>query len=131
MKGKDQDVEVRTGDETAAGIKKREERYSTNAHARMSEDELLLKNISLNGGQVHGEEFVEIIPNGKYTLAIIPEKESNVDKFEVDIISKWVKIKKSGTESGFIIVLPPGSRIVEEYIAYLKTKQPRAAGVTP
>jgi Fe-S cluster assembly ATPase SufC len=123
MMEENQDIDLSSNDEIEINAKRREERYSTNAHAGMTEDELLLKNISLSGGQIHGKEFIDVIPNGKYTLAIIPEKESNIDKFEIDIISKWVKIKRNGTESGFIIVLPPGSKMVEEYIEYLKTKQ--------
>jgi hypothetical protein len=53
---------------------------------------------------------------------IIPEKESAIDKFELDIISRWVKMRKSGMDSGVMIVLPPGSGMVEKYIEYLKGK---------
>jgi hypothetical protein len=117
-----QEVDLNFGDDAEIGVKRRERRYPTNAHATISDNDLLLKNISLNGGQVQGGGFVDVIPNGKYTIAIIPEKESDIDKFEVDIISKWVKMKKSGTESGFIMVVPPGSKMVEAYIEYLKKK---------
>jgi hypothetical protein len=122
MMKKEQEVDLSLNEEIGMSVKRREERYSTNAHVRLLENKLLLKNISLNGGQIQGDEFIEVIPNGQYTIAIIPEKESNIDKFEVDILSKWVKIKRDGTESGFIMVVPPGSKIVEGYIEYLKAK---------
>ncbi|MDR1587484.1 MAG: hypothetical protein LBS57_08525 [Treponema sp.] len=120
MMEKRQEFELRFNDKIERGVRRKEERYSTNAHVRLLEDKLLLKNISLHGGQIKGDDFIDVIPNGKYTIAVMPEKESNIDKFDVEILSKWVKIKKSGTESGFIIILPPGSKIVEEYIEYLK-----------
>jgi hypothetical protein len=122
MMKKDQEADVSLNEEMGMSVKRREERYPTNAQVKLLENKLLLKNISLNGGQFQGDEFIEVIPNGQYTIAIIPEKESNIDKFEVDILSKWVKIRKDGTESGFIMVVPPGSKIVEGYIEYLKEK---------
>jgi hypothetical protein len=122
MLERNQEVDLSFSHTITTGMKKREDRYSANADVRISESKLLLKNISLNGGQIHGDEFIDIIPNGKYTIMIIPEKESAIDKFELDIISRWVKMRKSGMESGFMIVLPPGSGMVEKYIEYLKGK---------
>jgi hypothetical protein len=122
MVEKNQEIDLSFSEGMERCIQKREERYSANAHVKMLENQLLLTNISLNGGRIQGDEFVGVIPSGKYTISVIPEEESNIDKFEVDILSKWVKIRRSGTESGFIMVLPPGSRIVEGYIEYLKKK---------
>jgi hypothetical protein len=102
--------------------RRKEERYSTDAKASLFENILLLKDISLHGGQIKGDDFIDMAPMGKYTIAIMPEPESNIDKFDVEILSKWVKIKKSGTEAGFIMMPPPGSKIVEGYIGYLKKK---------
>jgi hypothetical protein len=115
-----QELDVYLNDKIERGVRRMEERYSTNARVRMLESELLLKNISLHGGRIQGDEFIDVVPNEKYTIAIIPEQESNIDKFEVDILSKWVKIKISGTESGFILLL--GSETVEGYVEYLKKK---------
>jgi hypothetical protein len=126
MTEKDRDVSLNLNEETERGAGRTEDRYAANAQVKILEDELLLKNISSHGGQVQGGELVDIIPNGKYTIAITPEKESDIDKFEVEILSKWVKIKRSGTEAGFIMVLPPGSGAVEKYIAYLKKKSVQA-----
>jgi hypothetical protein len=106
--------------EAIAGRK--EKRYSANAQAKMRESALILKDVSLNGGCVQSEGFMELVPNGSYTLVIIPEEESRIDTFEVDIISRWVRMKRNGSESGFIIVMPPGSTIVEEYIEFLRAR---------
>jgi hypothetical protein len=119
---RNQEVDLSVNEETERSAKRKEKRYSTNAQVKMLENKLLLKNISLHGGRIQGDDLIEVIPNGKYTIVILPEEESHVGKFEVDVLSKWVKISKSGTETGFIMVVPPGSKVVEGYIEYLKKK---------
>ena len=101
---------------------RKERRYSASARVQMNEAVLLLKDVSLSGGCIQSDEFLEIVPNGNYTILIIPEAESRVDTFEVDIVSRWVRMKRNGSETGFIVVVPPGNRVMEHYIKYLKTR---------
>jgi hypothetical protein len=69
-----------------------------------------------------------IVPTTRYTADIVPEKESNLETFKLEIESRWVRAKKQHSESGFVIVLPPGSKEAEDlknYLAYLeKNKEP-------
>jgi hypothetical protein len=116
------DADITSDDETEIIAKRMEKRYVTKAQARMSKAELLLKNISLHGGCVQGEEFVDAAPNEKNVMAIIPEKESKIKEFDVDIISKWIRLNKKRIESGFIIMPPAESELLEEYVEYLKNK---------
>jgi hypothetical protein len=104
---------------------RKERRYAVNARAKMTETELLLRDISLSGGRISSDDFLDIVPSGKYTIAIIPEMESKIGQFEVEILSKWVRMKKHGSESGFIMVVPAGGQLVEEYINFLKNKLER------
>jgi hypothetical protein len=100
---------------------RKEKRYPASAQVQMEQSVLLLKDVSPNGGCIQSREFLELVPNGSYTIAIFPEEESRIDAFEVDIISRWVRMNRNGLESGFIMVMRPGSK-VEDYIAYLKSK---------
>ena len=106
-------------DESIPGRK--EKRYLAAAQVQMEQSVLLLKDVSLNGGCIRSGEFLELIPNNTYTITIFPEEESRIDAFEVDIISRWIRMNRSGLEAGFIIVLLPGSKVAD-YIEYLKSK---------
>ena len=101
---------------------RREKRYSTEARVRLADSELLLTDISLNGGHIQSQDFLDMVPSGKYTVVIVPEKEARMDQFEVEILSKWVRMRKSCSESGFIMIVPPGSGEMDDYIEFLKTK---------
>jgi hypothetical protein len=110
-------------DETETGKKRTEERYVAKARARMAEAELILKNISLHGGCVQSGEFIAAAPNGKNIMSILPEEESNINEFNVDIISKWIRLNRKKTESGFMIISPDESKLLEKYVEYLRNKE--------
>jgi hypothetical protein len=101
---------------------RKEKRYPANAQVAMKGSRLLLKDVSLSGGRIQSEDFIDIVPNGNYTIAIIPEEESQINGFEVEILSRWVRMNKNGSETGFIMVLPPGNKMVEDYIAFLRSR---------
>jgi hypothetical protein len=98
---------------------RKEARYPARAQVRMADSELVLKDVSLSGGCIQSKELLDIVPNGNYTIMIIPEEESLVERFKVNVLSRWVRMKRTGTESGFIIVFPPGSGVIERYIEFL------------
>jgi hypothetical protein len=82
----------------------------------------VLKNLSASGLCIESKEFMDITPNSKYTIDVLPEKEANVSPFKVDIESKWIRTKKEHSESGFIIVIPPGTsghELLDEYLHFL------------
>ncbi|MDR1251929.1 MAG: hypothetical protein LBK62_07150 [Treponema sp.] len=117
---KEQKEKKTSDEETIPGRK--EQRYPAGAQVKMGESSLLLKDVSLNGGCIQSEELIDIVPNSNYTCIIVPEEESRLNTFEVDILSRWVRMKRTGSESGFIIIVPPGSRVLESYIEFLKSK---------
>jgi hypothetical protein len=104
---------------------RKEARYPARAQVRIADSELVLKDVSLSGGCIQSKELLDIAPNGNYTIMIIPEEESLVERFKVDVLSRWVRMKRTGTESGFIIVFPPGSGVIERYIEFLKSAPER------
>jgi hypothetical protein len=106
--------------ETIPGRK--EVRYPADTPARIEAIELRLKDLSLAGGRIQSREFLDIVPNGSYTIVIAPEAEAHLEEFEVEIVSRWMRIKRTGFETGFVIVVPPGSTAVERYIEFLKTQ---------
>jgi hypothetical protein len=103
-------------------IGRKETRYPANAQVWMEDAGFVLKDASLNGGCVQCGYFPDIVPNGNYTLTVIPEEESRIEGFEIEIVSRWMRMKRTGFETGFIIVVPPGNKAVERYIEFLKLK---------
>jgi hypothetical protein len=82
----------------------------------------VLKNLSACGLCIESKEFMDIVPHSKYTVDVLPEKESNIKPFSVDIESKWIRTKKDHSESGFVIVVSPGTSAEEflnEYLNFL------------
>jgi hypothetical protein len=106
----------------------RNTRYKTKGQvyiAEVSNTEALLKNLSSSGLCLHGPEFLQIMPKARYLVDIIPEKESNLDKFHLEIESRWVKAKMKSSESGFVIVIPPGGpgkTVFEKYLEFLSSQ---------
>ncbi|MDR2313533.1 MAG: hypothetical protein LBE02_03285 [Spirochaetaceae bacterium] len=90
--------------------------------AEVSNAEILIKNVSSGGLCIESEDSLEISPRARYSIEIIPEEESRVDPFTVDIEARWVKAKKRLCESGCVMIIPPGTpsqEVLEQYLAYL------------
>ncbi|MCL1927862.1 MAG: hypothetical protein FWG07_03590 [Treponema sp.] len=108
----------------------RDPRFATNGQVYISQvtnTDALLKNLSASGLCIESSGFMDVIPKTRYSVDIIPEKEANVDKFSLEIESRWVKAKMKSSESGFVIVIPPGTTgktLLEQYIGYLASQQP-------
>jgi hypothetical protein len=95
--------------------------------AEFSNTEAVLKNLSTSGLCIQSDGFLEVLPKSRYSIDIVPEKESNLDKFNLEIESRWVRTKKQSSESGFVIVIPPGSsgkEFLEQYLNYLAANKP-------
>ncbi|MDR2049537.1 MAG: hypothetical protein LBP69_08795 [Treponema sp.] len=90
--------------------------------AEVLDTNAVLKNLSACGLCIESKEFMNIVPHSKYTVDVLPEKESNVHPFTIDIESKWIRTKKDRSESGFVIVIPPGTsgeELLNEYLTFL------------
>jgi hypothetical protein len=90
--------------------------------AEVLDTNAVLKNLSSSGLCIESQEFMNIAPHSKYTIDVLPEKESNIKPFTIDIESKWMRIKKDLSESGFVIIIPPGTsaeELLNEYLNFL------------
>ncbi|MDR2211958.1 MAG: PilZ domain-containing protein [Spirochaetaceae bacterium] len=106
----------------------RNSRYASNGRvyiAEVSNAKILLKNLSAGGLCITSEDSLEISPKARYSVEIIPEENSQVDTFKVDVESRWVKAKKQFCESGCVMIIPagtPSQEVLEQYLAYLAGK---------
>ena len=106
----------------------RDTRFTSNGEVFISEvtnTEALLKNLSASGLCIEAPGFMEVLPKNRYSIDIIPEKEAHMDKFSLEIESRWVKAKMKSSESGFVIVVPPGTTgktLLEQYLSFLSSQ---------
>ena len=81
-----------------------------------------LRDMSQSGLSIISETYIDIEPNSPYVIAIIPEKETNMEQFRLEIQSRWVKLKKSKMESGFQVIVPFDEKQFNDYLEYLAQK---------
>ena len=106
----------------------RDTRFSTKGEVFISEvtnTEALLKNLSSSGLCIQSPTFMEVVPKSRYSVDIVPEKDSHIDKFSLEIESRWIKAKMKSSEVGFVIVVPPGTSgksVLEQYLKFLASQ---------
>ena len=81
-----------------------------------------LRDLSQSGLSIKSDSYIDIEPNSSYVIAIIPEKESNLEKFKLEIETRWIKLNKSRMESGFSVIVPFDQREFKDYLEYLTQK---------
>ena len=86
------------------------------------EAEAELRDLSSHGLSIKCDDYISIEPNSSYVIAIVPEKETNIDKFMLEIKSRWVKVNKSRMESGFSVLVPFDEKEFKDYLEYLADK---------
>ena len=86
------------------------------------ETEANLRDLSEHGLRIESEDYINIEPNSPYVIAVIPEKETNVEKFQLEIESRWVKLNRSKMESGFSVMVPFDKDEFKNYLEYLAQK---------
>ena len=86
------------------------------------ETEASLRDLSLHGLSIKSDGFINVEPNSSYVIAVIPEKETNIKEFQLEIESRWVKINKSKMESGFSVMVPFNKAEFQDYLDYLALK---------
>ena len=110
-------------------MSKRDARYSSKGHVFISQvtnTDALLKNLSTSGLCIETPGFIEVLPKERFTVNIIPEKEANINQFALEVESRWVKSKMKHSESGFVIVVPPGisgKDLLGQYLQYLAQQE--------
>ena len=81
-----------------------------------------LRDMSSSGLSIKCDGFIDIEPNSSYVIAIIPEEETNLEKFKLEIESRWVKLNKFKMESGFSVIVPFDEKGFKDYLEYLSKK---------
>jgi hypothetical protein len=81
-----------------------------------------LKDISLSGGCITSNDFLDMVPKTRYVLCIVPEQEANIEKFELDVESRWIRTSKRFSESGFVVIVRPNNMKLEQYVDYLSRR---------
>jgi len=81
-----------------------------------------LRDLSQSGLSIKSDTYIDIEPNSSYVIAIIPEKETNIENFKLEIESRWIKLKKSKMESGFSVIVPFDQDGFNDYLEYLAQK---------
>jgi len=88
--------------------------------------EASLRDVSKHGLSIKSDKYLDIEPNSPYVIAIIPEEETNIKKFQLEIESRWVKLNKSRMESGFSVIVPFNESEFKDYLEYLAEKGSKA-----
>jgi hypothetical protein len=92
-----------------------------------ADSETKLKDVSLSGLSIQSAEFLDIAPNVPYLVVVVPEKESDIAKFKLEIESRWVRMNGDSIDSGFSIVVPFKGTELGRYLEYLSRVNPPAA----
>ena len=79
----------------------------------------ILRDVSLSGLSIQTEGYIDIEPDSPYVIAIIPEKETNLEKFQLEIQARWIKLNRTQMESGFSVIVPFNKDQFEDYLEYL------------
>ena len=81
-----------------------------------------LRDVSEHGLSIQSDSYMNIEPNSPYVIAVVPDEETNIEKFKLEIESKWIKLNKSRMESGFSVIVPFNDKEFKDYLDYLAEK---------
>jgi len=103
-------------------------RFISNANVYMVDEErsdaaINLRDLSSRGLSIESDGYIDVEPNSSYVIAIIPESETNIDKFMLEIQSRWVRVNKYKMEGGFSVLVPFDEKGFKEYLEYLSSKE--------
>ena len=96
----------------------------------ISDEEALLKDISITGCRVELPAYASIEPNTHYKLRVIPESEAEVETFLLDVEPKWVGSEVNTPEIGFSIIKSPKGRQFQRYVDYLSWRYSHGSSMT-
>jgi hypothetical protein len=102
--------------------KRKSERFSAQAKVRIPEvfkGEALLKDISITGCGIESTMQINIKPGARFVMEVICEAVSRIEKFDLQVESKWIRTKDSSCEVGFSIIASPVGKQFQRYVDYL------------
>jgi hypothetical protein len=102
--------------------KRKNPRFPALARVRIPEvfdGEALLKNISITGCGIESTMLLDIKPGERFRMEIICETASKIGNFEIQVESKWNRMKDCACEVGFLIISSPVGRQFQRYVDYL------------
>jgi len=108
-------------------------RYLSFAKAKIegvNAGESLLKDLSVTGCCVECTSYVELAPNVRYRLEIIPETTSKIGIFNLLVESKWIHSESYSCDIGFCIVESPKGKHFERYVDYLSWRYAQGSSMT-
>jgi hypothetical protein len=79
----------------------------------------LLKDISVTGCRVESTMHPDIAAAQRYTIKIIPEKNSKIGPFELVTECKWIHAKDYVCDIGFDVIESPKGKAFQRYVDYL------------
>jgi hypothetical protein len=97
-------------------------RYPTLARACVPaayDGEALLKDLNVTGCCVEYTIFVDIKPDALYKIVILPDSVSNIEKFELEVICRWIRTAEYSCEIGFSVAASPKGKAFQRYVDYL------------
>jgi hypothetical protein len=90
--------------------------------AEVPNTEAVIQNLSTGGFCIKSSQFIDVVPNANYQIDVVPEEDANMGKFTINAVSKWIRTQTQRSESGFVIVIPPGNpgkELLDKYLEYL------------
>ena len=86
------------------------------------ESEANLRDLSQHGLSIKTDNYIDIAPRAPYVIIVIPEKETKIEKFQLEIESRWVKLNKTQLESGFSVMVAFDEKEFNDYLKFLAKK---------
>jgi hypothetical protein len=102
--------------------KRQNNRFPAQARVRIPEafdGEALLKDISITGCGIESTMLIDIKPGDRFNMKIICESASHIGNFDIQVESKWVKMRDCACEVGFLITASPRGKQFQNYVDYL------------
>lgn len=78
-----------------------------------------MKDLSITGCRVECSVYADIKPGTIYTVEILPESASNIEAFELQVETKWLRASGYSCDVGFYIVESPKGKGFQRYVDYL------------
>ena len=97
-------------------------RFLTAAKVTIKEfgkEEFQLKDLSITGCRLEYPLDVEILLDMRFSLKIIPEKESKIHSFSIIAQARWIRVSVNSCEAGFMISESPKGKQFQNYVDYL------------
>ena len=113
--------------------RRRDTRYKTLAKVAIKgnrNNEAFLKDISVTGCCLELPTYMELKPNARYKLKIMPEDAAKIESFFLSVEGKWGGAKADTYEFGFRIIKSPKGKHFQRYVDYLSWRYSQGNSMT-